>query len=156
MAENGDRGADARCGEGGPSVERGSLTLLVIDASALVQACLAAEGISLFQSEDLVAPPLLWSEAVSAIHELRWRREISDDLTSRALAALLAAPVKRRAPLQLYREAWHIADDLGWARTYDAEYVALARIIGCRLLTLDDRLRRGAGRLVDVIGPHDL
>lgn len=156
MAKDGDGRADAGCGESGPAVERGPLTLLVVDASALVQACLTAEGVSLLRNDDLVAPPLLWSEAMSAIHELRWRREISDDLTSRAFAALLAAPVRRRAPHQLHREAWRIADDLGWARTYDAEYVALARIIGCRLLTLDDRLRRGAGRLVDIIGPHEL
>jgi predicted nucleic acid-binding protein len=99
---------------------------------------------------------LLWSEATSVIHELRWRRQISDDLASRAFAALLAAPVRRRAPQQLYREAWRISGNLGWARTYDAEYVALARILGCRLFTVDERLRRGAGRLVDMVGPHDL
>ena len=156
MAKDGDRRADARCGEGRPAVERGPLTLLVIDASALVQACLAAEGVDLFENEDLVAPPLLWSEALSAIHELRWRREISDDLASRAFAALLAVPVRRRAPHQLHREAWRVADDLGWAKTYDAEYIALARVLGCRLFTLDDRLRRGAARLVDIVGPHDL
>lgn len=155
MAKDGDGGADAGCGESDSTLERGSL-LLVVDASALVQACLTEEGLRLLQKEDLVAPPLLWSEALSAIHELRWRREISDDLTSKPLAALLVAPVRRRAPRQLYREAWRIADDLGWARTYDAEYVALARIIGCRLLTLDERLRRGAGRLVEIIGPRHL
>jgi predicted nucleic acid-binding protein len=99
---------------------------------------------------------LLWSETASVIHELRWRREISEDLTSRAFTALLSAPVKRRVPRQLYREAWRIADDLGWARTHDAEYVALARILGCRLFTVDDRLRRGAGRLVGIVGPRDL
>ncbi len=130
--------------------------MLVVDASALVQACLTAEGIGLFRDEELVAPPLLWSETVSVLHELQWRREISDDLTSRALAAVLAAPVRRRAPQQLYREAWRIAGDLGWARTYDAEYVALARILRCRLFTVDERLRRGAGRLIDIVGPHDL
>ncbi|MGH7388159.1 MAG: type II toxin-antitoxin system VapC family toxin [Candidatus Rokuibacteriota bacterium] len=156
MAQDGDRGADARRGEGRPAVERGSLTLLVIDASALVQASLAAAGFSLFENEDLVGPPLLWSEALSAIHELRWRREISDDLAFRAFAALLAAPVRRRAPPRLYREAWRVADDLGWAKTCDAEYVALARILGCRLFTLDERLRRGAGRLVEIVGSHDL
>jgi predicted nucleic acid-binding protein len=156
MAEDGDRGADAGCGPGHPALERGPLTLLVVDASAIVQACLAAEGVRLLRNDDLVAPPLLWSEAASVIHELRWRREISDDLASRAFAALLAAPVRRRAPQLLYREAWRIADDLGWARTYDAEYVALARILRCRRLTVDDRLRRGAGRLVDIVGPHDL
>jgi predicted nucleic acid-binding protein len=128
----------------------------VIDASALVQACLAAAGVGLLQEEDLVGPPLLWSEATSVIHELRWRREVSDDLAFRAFAALLAAPVTRRAPHQLHREAWRVADELGWAKTYDAEYVALARILGCRLFTVDERLRRGAGRLVEIVGPRDV
>jgi predicted nucleic acid-binding protein len=155
MAEDGHWRTDAGCREGCPAIQRGSLTLLVIDASALVQACLAAGGVKLFQNDDLVAPPLLWSETASVLHELRWRREISDDLTSKAFAAFLDAPVRRRVPAQLYREAWRIADDLGWAKTYDAEYVALARILGCRLFTVDDRLRRGAGRVVEIVGPRD-
>jgi predicted nucleic acid-binding protein len=45
---------------------------------------------------------------------------------------------------------------LGWAKTYDAEYVALARLLGCRLVTLDARLRRGADRLGFVISPDEL
>jgi predicted nucleic acid-binding protein len=122
----------------------------------VVQACLAAEGFGLFRNEELTAPALLWSEASSVIHELRWRREISDQLASTAFNALLAAPVARRAPRRLLREAWRVADDLGWAKTYDAEYVALARILGCRLFTVDDRLRRGAARVVEIIGPGDL
>jgi hypothetical protein len=31
--------------------------------------------------------------------------------------------------------------------------VALARILGCSLFTVDDRLRRGAGRIVEIVGP---
>ncbi len=104
MAQDSDRRANARRGEGRPAVEREPLTLLVLDASALVQACLAAAGFSLLENEDLVAPPLLWSEALSAIHELRWRHEISDDLSSRAFAALLASPGPApRAPSSLPR-----------------------------------------------------
>jgi predicted nucleic acid-binding protein len=127
-----------------------------VDASSVVQACLAADGFALFGTERLVAPVLLWSEACSVIHELRWRREISDDLASAAFAAFMRAPVLSRAPRSLHREAWRVADDLGWARTYDAEYVALARILGCRLFTIDERLRRGAGRVVEIVGPRDL
>jgi predicted nucleic acid-binding protein len=130
--------------------------LLVVDASSVVQACLAADAFGLFGDEDLVAPALLWSEASAAIHELRWRREISDRLASVAFDALLTAPVVRRAPKRLHREAWRVADELGWAKTYEGEYVALARILACRLFTVDDRLRRGAGRIVEIIGPHDL
>lgn len=90
------------------------------------------------------------------IHELGWRREISSPLASAAFDALLAAPIARRAPPRLRQEAWRVADDLGWAKTYDAEYVALARMLACRLFTVDDRLRRSAGRIVEVIGPGDL
>jgi predicted nucleic acid-binding protein len=130
--------------------------LFVVDSSAVVQACLAADGFGLFGEEDLVAPALLWSEAHSVIHELWWRREISERLASIAFDALLAAPIAVRTPRRLYREAWRVAEELGWAKTYDAEYVALARILRCRLFTVDDRLRRGAGRVVEILGPRDL
>jgi len=130
--------------------------LLVVDSSAAVQACLAADGFGLFGDEDLVSPGLLWSDASSVLHELRWRREISDDLASIAFNALLTAPIALRTPRRLRREAWRVAADLGWAKTYDAEYVALARILRCRLFTIDDRLRRGAARIVEIVGPRDL
>ena len=49
-----------------------------------------------------------------------------------------------------------MADELGWAKTYDANYVALARILVCRLVTRDARLRRGTARFGFVIGPTEL
>jgi predicted nucleic acid-binding protein len=52
--------------------------------------------------------------------------------------------------------AWDISEALGWAKTYDSEYVALAQILKCPVVTLDARLRRGAGRLVRIIGPADV
>lgn len=66
------------------------------------------------------------------------------------------APVKRSDPAELGQEAWRIAVELGWGRTYDAEYVALASILGCRLVTVDGRLRRGADRLGFVVTPEEL
>jgi predicted nucleic acid-binding protein len=124
----------------------------VVDASVIVKACLGARGPRDLE-EGLVAPPLLWSEALSAIHELRWRGEVDEDTAILARARLADLPVTRAAPDGLADEAWRVADELGWAKTYDAEYVALALMLGCGLLTIDARLARGAARLIEVSGP---
>jgi predicted nucleic acid-binding protein len=130
--------------------------VIVLDASAAVQACLAADGFDLFGRERLIAPALFWSEVSSALHEMRWRKEISTGLADIAFKRLLAAPVSPRSSKRLRREAWGVAVELGWMKTYDAEYIALARTTRCRLFTVDARLRRGAGHVVPIIGPGDL
>ena len=66
------------------------------------------------------------------------------------------APVEKRDPPALGAEAWNIAVEFGWGRTYDAEYVALAKILSCRLITIDGRLWRGTKRLGFVITPEEL
>jgi predicted nucleic acid-binding protein len=65
-------------------------------------------------------------------------------------------PVQRQDPSELGRQAWEVAEEFGWGRTYDAEYVALAQILGCRLVTTDGRLHRGTKRLGFVITPDEL
>ena len=72
------------------------------------------------------------------------------------LQRALAAPIERVEPTSLPSNAWSLADEFGWAKTYDANYVALAQILGCRLVTLDARLRRGTARLGFVVGPTEL
>lgn len=52
--------------------------------------------------------------------------------------------------------AWEVAEEFGWAKTYDAEYVALAKTESCRLVPLDSRLRRGTDRLGFVVTPAEL
>jgi predicted nucleic acid-binding protein len=130
--------------------------LLVVDAAVVVTACLSTLGLDPYSGEELVAPPLMWSEVTSVLHELRWRRQISNELAAEGLVRLKAAPVSARNPRRLLDEAWKIADRFGWAKTYDAEYVALAQLLKCRLMTLDSRLRRTASQLVTVVGPADL
>ena len=129
---------------------------LVVDASVAVPACLSGSGFSVLGDTDLVAPALLWSEARSVLHELLWRREIAVEDALAARAALETAPVRPVVDERLGAASWEIADELGWAKTYDAEYVAVARLLGCRLVTLDARLRRGATRLGFVVGPREL
>jgi predicted nucleic acid-binding protein len=130
--------------------------LLVVDAAVVVTACLSESGFEPLAREQLVAPYLMWSEASSALHELLWRREISDDLAETALKRLTGADISARRPKGLTEEAWGIAEQLGWAKTYDAEYLALARLIRCRLLTTDAKLKAAGSRVVGVIGPTEL
>jgi predicted nucleic acid-binding protein len=130
--------------------------VLVVDASVVITACLTAAGLEPIAGQDLVAPHLMWSEASSVLHELLWRREISGELATIALDRLTSASVSPRHPKGLVAEAWRIADGLGWAKTYDAEYLALARILKCRLLTTDSKLKSAGANIVQVIGPGDL
>lgn len=127
----------------------------MVDASYGVQACLVEDGFGPV-NDDLVAPSLWWAEVSSALHEMAWRRTISWELAEASFQRLVAAPVAERRSRRPRTEAWRIAGQLGWAKTYDAEYVALARLLGCRLLTIDGRVRRSASRLVATIGPTEL
>lgn len=111
---------------------------------------------SLLGDDDLVAPPLLWSEARSNLHERVHRRELERALAVAILAELDAGWLHPTTHPRLTAEAWRVADELGWLKTYDAEFVALARLLGCRLVTTDGRLRRGAERLVTVVSPGEL
>lgn len=138
--------ADAERGRVDPSLAPGSLTL-VVDASVLLGAALGELGERELPSDEVVAPPLAWSEASSVLHETVWRKERTVELGREALAKLVVLPVAPRSPRELRSEAWRIADALGWAKTYDAEYLALASILRCDLATLDAGLRSGAERV---------
>lgn len=129
---------------------------LVVDATVAVTACLARDGFELFGRERLVAPALMWSEARSALHELRWRGEIVPEDAEAARSRLEQAPVELVSHEALGAEAWRIADELGWAKTYDAEYVALALLLECRLVTLDQRLHRRTAALGVTVPPGEL
>ena len=110
-------------------------------------ACFQEGGFRAIPDPDLVAPPLFWSETRSALHELVWRGEVRAVDGAAARARLDSSPVRKVDDDRISVEAWRIADELGVAKTYDAEYVALAGLLGCRLVTRDERLRRGADRL---------
>lgn len=129
---------------------------LVIDASAALDACLAPPAFERLVAHELIAPPLLPSELLAGLRGLHYRGEISAQLAD------VARDTAKRLPVSLERRddhqdaAWALAVRLGWAKTYDAEYVALAVALGVPLLTLDARLARGIGKEVEVIQPAAL
>jgi predicted nucleic acid-binding protein len=130
--------------------------VLVVDASIAVTLALRDERPSALAHEELVAPQLLWSESTSALHEFAFRGEIPPATAAEAIERLRRLGIAPADDPRSHPEASRIARQLGWAKTYDAEYVALASLTGARLLTLDARLARGASRLITVVTPADL
>ncbi len=128
---------------------------LVLDASVAFWAC-GAQGRFEGLPGELVAPWLMWSECTSALRGAVWRREIAAPAAAAMLGLLDEAPVMPRSHRMLRRRAFEIAAELGWAKTYDAEYVALAQLLETRVVTLDARLRRGADRTGVVVALDEL
>jgi predicted nucleic acid-binding protein len=133
-----------------------AIEALVVDASVVIRAALVTDGFSTLAGRTLHAPTLLWSEAASGLTQMAWRADISSDEASAALDRLLVAPLHAHPSAELLPAAVAIARSLGWAKTYDAEYVALAQELGARLLTFDARLARRIGHLVEVANARDL
>jgi predicted nucleic acid-binding protein len=129
---------------------------LVVDASVAVAACHTPVGFARLRGHKLVAPQLMMIEASSVLHEMTWREEITKPRATTMLKRLLKAPVELVTPDNLTREAWRVADELGWAKTYDAHYVALAKMLNCRLVSIDERLIRGVARLNIAVRPRGL
>jgi predicted nucleic acid-binding protein len=133
--------------------------VLVLDASVVVEVVLERLGVqalAILGDEQLTAPWLLWSEAPAALSAMVFRSEISRELGEAALGRLEDVDVEPRHPRSLIDRAWRIAKENGWAKTYDAEYLALAQILGCRLVTIDGPLWRRTRHLGFVVTPSEL
>lgn len=127
---------------------------VVIDASALAEVVLrsqrAASVEAMFEGQDLVAPDLVGAEVLSTIRSMLMRAFVDLDTARRAVGNLAGAPVRRMTTGPLVAEIWSMHQNL---TSYDATYVALARLLGAPLLTLDQRLVRAPRLGVEVLTP---
>jgi predicted nucleic acid-binding protein len=116
------------------------MTRFVVDAGAVIQ--LASEAFELPAEHELLAPTLLRSQTLSLLHEAVQRGELPADVARQRLDRIGKMPIRLLGDGVLRRTAWKLADQLGWASTYDAEYVALTRLQADALITLDADLAR--------------
>jgi predicted nucleic acid-binding protein len=123
------------------------VTSLVVDANVVFAIAAAPRGLEVLGGEEPAAPPLLWPEVRSALHVARWRGLLDDTDVRMGLERLDSGMIRERHPRGFSAEVWRIADDLAWAKTYDAEYLALASLLGVPLATFDRRMLQAAERL---------
>ena len=122
------------------------MTRFVVDAGAVLR--LASEEIEIPREHELLAPTLLRSQTLSALHEAVQRGELRADVARERLARIGRMPIRLLGDAVLRRRAWELADRLGWASTYDAEYVALTQLQADALVTLDADLARSVEGIV--------
>ena len=116
----------------------------VVDAGAVLE--LARTGTAVAPEHELLAPTLVRSQTLTLMHEAVHRGELSAEDARDRLAAVGRMKIRLLGDAVLRQRAWKLADDLGWASTYDAEYLALTQLQADAFVTLDaDLARRVAG-----------
>jgi predicted nucleic acid-binding protein len=122
------------------------MTRFVVDVGAVLH--LAGAEIEVSGEHQLLAPTLLRSQVLSVLHEAVQRGEIPADVARERLARIGRMPIRLLGDAVLRRRAWDLADRLGWASTYDAEYVALTQLQADAFVTLDAGLARSLEGIV--------
>jgi predicted nucleic acid-binding protein len=123
------------------------MTRFVVDPGAVLH--LAAEGTEASERHELLAPTLLRSQVLSALHEAVARDELAADAASERLVRVRRMRIRLLGDAVLQRRAWEIADRLGWDSTYTAEYLALTQLQADAFVTMDRDLARALDGVVE-------
>ena len=122
------------------------MTTFVVDASAVLD--LASKGVEVRGAHKLLAPTLLRSQTLSVLHEAVHRGEIPADVARERLTRVRQMKIRLLGDAVLRRRAWEVADQLGWASTYNAEYIALTQLQADAFVTLDAKLARSVKGII--------
>ena len=123
------------------------MTRFVVDCETLLR--IAAGEIEVAAEHKLVAPTLVRSQALSALYEAARRGEISAAEGFECVTRINSLKVRFLGDKVLQRQAWKVADELGWETTYDAEYVALTKLQADAFVTSDGELAGAVAGLVE-------
>ena len=122
------------------------MTRFVVDASAVLH--LASAGVEVPDTTSLLAPTLLRSQTLSALHEAVQGGEMPVDVAWERLTRIWRMRIRLLGDAVLRRRAWDLANQLGWASTFNAEYVALTQLQADAFVTLDAELARSVEGIV--------
>jgi predicted nucleic acid-binding protein len=122
------------------------MTRLVVDCETLLR--IAAGEIEVAAEHQLVAPTLVRSQALAALYDAARRGEITPAEGMERVTRINSLKVRFLGDKVLQRQAWKVAEQLGWETTYDAEYVALTILQADAFVTSDKALARAVSGLV--------
>ena len=123
------------------------MTRFVVDCDTLLR--IAAGEIEVAAQHALVAPTLVRSQALAAVYGTARRGELSAAEGIERVTRINTLKVRFLGDKVLQRQAWKVAQDLGWETTYDAEYVALTMLQADAFVTSNAELAAAASGLVE-------
>jgi indolepyruvate ferredoxin oxidoreductase alpha subunit len=123
------------------------MTRFVVDCETLLR--IAAREVEVAAEHQLLAPTLVRSQALAALYEAARRGEISAAEGIERVTRINSLKVRFLGDKVLQRQAWKVADQLGWETTYDAEYVALTTLQADALVTSNSELARAVSSLIE-------
>jgi predicted nucleic acid-binding protein len=109
---------------------------------------LAEDGAVVPDEHRLLAPTLLRSQLLTDLYQAVRRDQMTERDAQRHLDYVRGLRLRLLGDRVLQRVAWKVADQLGWADTFDAEYVALTQLQADAFVTLDATLAGAVGDLV--------
>ena len=122
------------------------MTRFVIDSGATL--ALAADSAEVSSEHELYAPTLWRSQTLSAVYEARGRGELTTGEARGRLRYVNGLKIRLLGDAVLRRRAWELAAQLEMKTTYEAEYVALAQLQKCTLVSTDATVLNRWGDLV--------
>jgi predicted nucleic acid-binding protein len=122
------------------------VTRFVVDAGVVLRLAETEQEAS--GEHELLAPTLLRSQTLSLLHEAVHRGDLEADVARERLGRVGRIKIRLLGDAVLRRRAWEVADRLGWAETYAAEYVALTQLQADAFVTLDAELARAVEGIV--------
>jgi predicted nucleic acid-binding protein len=122
------------------------MTRYVIDAPTLLH--LVANRVQISPRHQIVAPNLIRSQALCLLLEAVRRGDLTEDVALAHHERLTELKMHLLGDRVSRRTAWKIARDQGWETTYDAEYLAIARLQADALVTVNPALATKAKGIV--------
>ena len=120
------------------------MTKFVIDPGVAIR--LATDGLEVPAEHHLLAPTLFRSQVLATLHEAVHRGDLPANAARARLDRIGQMPIRLLGDGVLRRRAWDIAERLGWASTFEAEYLALTQLQADAFVTLDaDLAHRSEG-----------